>query len=68
MSKIRFASLASTVVLATMLSACGSRGSPSGTTVTPSGPSGDNPPTQPQTIEGIAMPSSVSVVTATNAQ
>ena len=57
------------VTLVTLLSACGSSG---GSSSTVSGnPSGDsNPPDNvPPTpaIEGIATPSSVSVVTATNA-
>lgn len=58
------------VTLVTMLSACGgsggsaplSGGNPSGN----SNPPNNNPPQTPA-IEGIATPSSVSVVTATNA-
>lgn len=64
MSKTRFTSLVCTVVLTTMLSACGKGGNSSGTTVNPSG---NNPIPPPEVIKGIAMPSSVSVVTATNA-
>ena len=64
MSKARLASL---LVFAALLSACGSGGSSSPTTVTPN-PSGNNPPPPaPAPVEGIALPSSVSVVTATNA-
>lgn len=51
------------VTLVTLLSACGnSGGSAPVTTINP--PGGSNPP---PTIEGVATPSSVSVVTATNA-
>lgn len=57
------------VTLVTLLSACdGSGGSTPVTSGNPPGssnPPGDVP--QPPTIEGIATPSSVSVVTATNA-
>jgi hypothetical protein len=68
MSKSWLVNVAGTIVLTTLLSACGKSSSPTGTTVTPSPPNGDDDtPTTPVTIEGIAMPSSVSVVTATNA-
>jgi hypothetical protein len=63
MSNVRSVTL---LVLAAMLSACGSGGSSSETTVT-TNPGGNSPPQAPAPIEGIELPSSVSVVTATNA-
>ena len=62
MSKTRFASVACITLFAAMLSACGGG---SGDAPTPSPPTGGTPP-EP-TIEGVAMPNNVSVVTATNA-
>ncbi|MBL8268360.1 hypothetical protein [Steroidobacter sp.] len=58
------------VTLVTLLSACGGSGG-SAPTVSSNPPGGSNPPDNvpetPTTIQGIATPSSVSVVTATNA-
>jgi hypothetical protein len=66
MSKTRLASLLGSLVLTAMLSACGGAGSSASTVTPPPPPSGNDPPPTAD-IEGIAMPSSVSVVTATNA-
>ena len=65
MSMIRPASLMCSVVLTTMLSACSGGTGSSAVTPTAPPPSGNNPPA-PADIVGIEMPSSVSVVTATN--
>jgi len=47
------------------ISGCGGGGS--GTAANAPAPGGNNPPSTPETITGVATPSSVSVVTATNA-
>jgi hypothetical protein len=62
MSKTQFTSVVCITLLAAALSGCG--GSASGASTSPP-PSGGTPPAP--VVEGIAMPSSVSVVTATNA-
>jgi hypothetical protein len=55
--------------LITMLAACGggSDSTAGGGTVNPPGGGGSPPIIPPEVIEGVATPSSVSVVTATNA-
>ena len=64
---LRMGKALAAVTLVTLLSACG--GSGGSTPAVPGNPpSGSNPPDiVAPTIEGIATPSSVSVVTATNA-
>ena len=67
MTKLAFRTLAA-VTLLTLLSACSSGGATPAASGNP--PGGSNPPgnvPQEPTVEGIATPSSVSVVTATNA-
>lgn len=54
------------MMLATLLAACGG-GSDSNVGVGPSTPPIETTPPPPAVIEGIATPSSVAVVTATNA-
>lgn len=56
------------VALTAALCGCGggSGASTDGMTGSPGGGTGETPP--PETIQGVATPSSVSVVTATNAQ
>ena len=56
----------STLFLLTLISVTAACGSGDGSTAAPP-PAANNPPPAAQ-IEGIAMPSSVAVVTATNAQ
>lgn len=66
---LRMSTALAAVALITLLSACGGSGG-SAPAVSSNPPGGSNPPDDipsTPTIEGIATPSSVSVVTATNA-
>lgn len=65
MSKTRFAAVICLSQLAATLSACGG-GSGTADTITPVPPLGESPTPSTPTVEGVAMPSSVAVVTATN--
>lgn len=55
-------------IAALMAALCGCGGGSDATTGTNANPNGGNTGGTPETIQGIATPSSVSVVTATNAQ
>lgn len=64
MSHHRIAAAATALLIATGLTACGSSSTPSLSTPTPETPTPETP--TPGAIEGVVMPSSISVVTATN--
>jgi hypothetical protein len=64
MSKIRYTGVVVITLLASALSGCSGSGASGASTSAP--PNGGTP--EEPAIEGIAMPSNVSVVTATNAQ
>lgn len=68
MSNIKILAAAGALLLTSMLTGCGSSTSPIQVPTTP--PSSSDPPSTPDTpapIEGVALPSTVSVVTAINA-
>lgn len=67
MSKIRLIALTCTLAVLSSLAACGGGSGAGAVATTPPPSSGGGGGNNPDPIQGVALPSNVSVVTATNA-